>query len=91
MMLKSSLTRCALLALLLTVWLPGCAPSSPLLASPTPAPLIPPLPQIARQPALGPECSPSCSAALTTEREAWLQQLTPPESPARPASGPMTR
>lgn len=88
---KPSSTRCALLALLLTALLSACAPSSPLLAKPVPAPLIPLLPEIARQPKPGPECSPSCSAALTIEREAWLQLLTLPESPARPASGAMTR
>lgn len=77
----------ALLALTLTVLLPllaGCATSSPPVASP--APLIPPLPAQARQ-----TQPPTFSASASSDIEAWLQQLTPPSSPARPASAPTSR
>lgn len=75
----------------LLLCLASCGHDSPLLLHPPPAPVIPPLPAQARQPAPIPECSPTCSAALTSERASWLRMLTPPESPERPASGRMTR
>lgn len=81
--------RPALMLMLLPLWLHGCAHDSPL-SRPAPAPLIPPLPAQARQPATIPECSPTCSRGLTSARESWLRMLTPPGSPASPASGPTT-
>lgn len=51
----------------------------------------PPLPAIARQPSPPPECTPTCSAALSSELESWQSMLTPPAPPERPASGPTTR
>lgn len=79
----------AVLALLLTAC---AAPPTPTLPPSVVAPpRIPPLPQAARQPPAPAWCSPTCSAALTRERENWLQRLTLPMPPASPASGPMTR
>jgi hypothetical protein len=75
--------------LLLPMLLTGCAspPTSPQIVAP---PLIPPLPQEARQPP-APSCSPSCSGALRRELQSWLDLLTPPVSlgrPAKPATTP---
>ena len=39
---------------------------------------IPALPEQARQLPLQPECSPTCSAALTTEQQSWQKLLTKP-------------
>jgi len=58
---------------------------------PTPAPLIPPLPQEARQPATPSLCLPTCSAALTQEQQNWRGLLTSGVLPGLPASGPTTR
>lgn len=80
----------ALLALTLLaplLWLAGCASSSP----PAVLPLhqqasIPPLPAQARQTG-----SPTYSASASSAIEQWLLMLTPPSSPAGPASAPTTR
>lgn len=74
----------ALPLLLLPVLLAGCANVSPLF-KPQPSLQIPPLPSAARQPSKPEMCSPTCSDALTKERESWLRMLTPPEQPAKPA------
>lgn len=77
----------ALLALTLTaplLLLAGCATSSPPVAAP--APMISPLPQQARQ-----IQQPTFSVSASSDIEAWLQQLTPPSSPAKPASAPTGR
>ncbi|MDM0066782.1 hypothetical protein QTI68_09525 [Variovorax sp. J31P207] len=66
------------LLLLLTLCLSACANSSKGSAPPSvvlPA-RIPPLSAQARQPAIPSECSPTCSSALTVERESWLNTLT---------------
>lgn len=77
------------LMLMLPPWLlAGC---ETLRATPPAGPVVPPLPAQARQPAPPQWCSPTCSAALTRERASWQQQLTQPESPASPASGPTRR
>lgn len=84
-----------LTALLPTLLLAACASDSPL--SPVPqVPLIvsrqmtpPALPASAQQPTPPPECLPTCSNTLMTERERWLILLTAPTPPALPASGPM--
>ena len=83
-----------LTALLPLLLLTACASSSQL--SPVPqAPVLvsrqvtlPALPASARQPQTPPECSPTCSNALMTERERWLILLTAPTPPALPASAP---
>ena len=83
-----------LTALLPLLLLTACASDSPL--SPVPqAPVlvskqiqIPALPESALQPTLPPECLPTCSNALMTERERWLTLLTAPTAPALPASAP---
>ena len=91
-MLKPNTLLTALLPLLL---LTACANDSPL--SPVPqAPVlvskqmqIPALLESAQPPTPPPECLPTCSNALMTERERWLGLLTLPTPPALPASGPM--
>lgn len=83
-----------LTALLPLLLLAACANDSPL--SPVPqAPVLvsrqvtlPPLPASAQQPTPPPECLPTCSNALMTERERWLILLTPPTPPAQAASAP---
>ena len=83
-----------LTALLPPLLLAACANDSPL--SPVPqVPLIvsrqiqiPALPQSAKQTTPPPECLPTCSNALMTERERWLILLTAPTPPALPASAP---
>ena len=54
----------------------------------SPCPLVPPLPPEALQPPTPPDCSPSCSSALTTELRSWRQLLTSAALPAQPASTP---
>ena len=54
-------------------------------------PPIPALPPEARQPPAPDWCLPTCSAALTTERESWRRRLTRREQPASPASAPTTQ
>ncbi len=85
------LPRCARTLLLLTLLLSGCAASLP----PLPPVVvkeaaIPPLAREARQPEIPSECLPTCSAALTVERESWLNTLTLPEPLAAPVSVPTT-
>ncbi len=83
-----------LTALLPLLLLTACASGSQL--SPVPqAPVLvsrqvtlPALPASARQPQTPPECLPSCSSALATERERWLSLLTPPTPPGQAASAP---
>ena len=83
-----------LTALLPLLLLAACANDSPL--SPVPqVPVlvskqiqIPELPESAKQPTPPPECLPTCSNALMTERERWLGLLTPPTPPALPVSVP---
>lgn len=71
----------ATLMLLLT----GCASELPSWSPPVTAPAIPPLPQLARQPPIPSACLPTCSAALTVERESWLSTPIPPALPDRRA------
>lgn len=79
-----------LMLMLLVLLLSGCASDSVNLLRPVTPPTIPPLPAQAKQPAIPSMCLPTCSAALTKERESWLNTLTPPASPGRPANAPMT-
>ena len=74
----------------LAALLGACAtPSTSLLAPSVVAPpKRPPLPPSARQPTMPPECAPSCSAALTSERESWRLLLTVPTQPGSGASAP---
>ena len=90
MMHNFKLTAIALMLIALAYWLAGCASNSPPSGRVPPA-TIPPLPPQARQPAIPSECLPTCLSALTRERESWLNTLTAPESPAKPASAAMTR
>ena len=76
---------------LLALWLTGCACELPSYSPPVEPAQIPPLPAQAHQPTPQTPCSPSCSAALTKEREAWLATLTPvapQDSPAKPVTKP---
>ena len=74
----------AALALLLT----ACAASSPPISpAPVQAAQMPALPPQARQPQVPSICSPTCSSALTAERESWQRSLTPPTPPEQPANG----
>ena len=83
-----------LTALLPLLLLTACASNSPLSPAPQAPVLVsrqvtlPPLPESARQPQTPPECLPTCSNALMTERERWLILLTAPTPPALPASAP---
>lgn len=87
---KLTQTAMPVMLLPLALLLAGCA--SPLPASRQVAPpQVPPLPQIARQPKIGPECSPTCSAALLIELQAWQRSLTSAAPQESPASGPMMR
>jgi len=71
--------------------LAGCAATSPTTSPPTvPPPRLAPLPDSARQTPQPSICSPSCSAALTSERERWRALLTTPATEAAPASAPTT-
>lgn len=65
----------------------SCAVVSPL-SRPVAGPEIPPLPASARQPGKPSICSPTCSDALTRERESWLPTPTPPAPQEKPASAP---
>lgn len=83
-----------LTALLPLLLLTACASGSQL--SPVPqAPVlvskqmqIPALPESAQPPTPPPECLPTCSNALMTERERWLTLLTAPTPPGQAASAP---
>lgn len=88
----SPLRKHALTLTLLLLLSSGCAHNWPAMPSlPVDAPAIPPLSSTARQPSLPPECSPSCLAGLTRERDSWLLSLMPPAAPASSASGNTTR
>lgn len=76
--------------LLLALLLSACA-SKPLISLPAACPVIPPLPQAARQPMTAPVCLPTCSAALQSALTNWQARLTAPASPASSASGPTIR
>ena len=85
------LTTSAALALLLLWLLAGCE------TQPTQPPIVPakpvrlaPLPSYARQPAMPPECLPTCLDGLTKERESWQTRLIGPISPGGLASGNST-
>lgn len=69
--------------------LAGCAATSPTTSPPTvPPPRLAPLPDSARQTLAPLICLPSCSAALTNERENWRALLTMPGPGVVPASAP---
>lgn len=83
-------SSCWLIAL--PLMLQACGFTKPLVLPPAPveAARIPPLPATARQPELPTFCSPSCSSALTAERESWLRSLTPAGPAASNASSGTT-
>ena len=86
MLRAATLTTLALLA-------SACAQTSPptLTASAAPAPpALAALNPQARQGIKPRYCWPSCSSALTAERENWRKQLTTPASAAPPASASTT-
>lgn len=56
----------------------GCVSNPPV---PPVPPQIPPLQAIARQPSRPPECTPSCSAALSQELQSWQILPTHPAPP----------
>ena len=70
----------------LALSLGGCASALQNSSPQVVPPAIPPLPVEARQPATPLMCLPTCSSALTSEREIWRNLRTAPTSPARPAS-----
>ena len=74
--------------LLLALLLGACASQPPLTRQAPPA-LIPPLPDIARQPKPPSECLPTCSDGLLKELQSWPITLTEPARPAKPAK-PLT-
>lgn len=82
---KLTLPGLLLLLLVTLAMLYGCG-STP--SSPTAGPLIPPLPEQARQTRSG--CSPKCSEELTTLRVDMRLKLTLTASPDSPASAPTT-
>lgn len=86
---QKNVTRPWLMLAPLALLLAGCASALP--SSPSVEPAIPPLPAEARQPAIPSKCLPTCSSALTVERESWLNMLTQPGSQDKHASGPTTR
>lgn len=89
---KSRSLRLALMLLPPIALAAACSSVSPPLPPAVVRPaLIPPLPVQARQPALPEFCSPTCSAALTRERDSLLPSATPAAPPARPASAATTR
>ena len=80
--------------LVLTVLLTACAISSPPSCpppEPVPPPRIPALPVEARQPEAISICSPSCTDALTLDRENSRKRLMYPGPPGSPANGSTTR
>lgn len=84
-------SSCWLIAL--PLMLQACGFTKPLVLPPAPveAARIPPLPETARQPELPTFCSPSCSSALTAERESWLLLLKQAEQKGSTASSATTR
>ena len=81
-----------LIALLVLLWLSGCAtPPAPLPSLPVRSVQIPPLPLYAKQPPMPPECSPTCETNLTSVRESWLARLMMPTLPETPAPGSTTK
>lgn len=86
-----SLLRAPMLMMLAALATACSSVSPPLSPQPVPAPRIPALSPLSRQPAIPSECLPTCSAALTSERESWLNTPMPPASPARAASVTTTR
>ncbi len=93
-MLNTRSTRRALTLAMLLPLLTACAGQQANLSSGSltvkPA-AVPALPPQARQQPVPPECSPTCSSALTKERGAWQQLLTNSELGALPASAPTAR
>lgn len=88
---KRKSTPPALMPLALALLLQACASNSvPIAAPPPKPPRIPALPPQARQPTPPSICSPTCSAALTTERANWQRSLTWPTPPAAPVNAPTT-
>lgn len=81
------------LLVLLVVWsLAGCAtPPAPMPSAPVRSVQIPPLPSYARQPPTPSTCLPTCSAALNSERQSWLELLTTEASPDAPANANTTK
>ena len=70
------------LLVIVLVWsLVGCAtPPAPMPSAPVRSVQMPPLPSYARQPPTPSTCLPTCSAALNSERQSWLDRLTEAES-----------
>lgn len=76
-----------LLLVMLTMLLQACASKSPPVSPPAvDPPRVPTLPSEARQPTTPSICSPTCSGALTIEREVWRRKLIDGASPVPPAS-----
>lgn len=79
-MLNVKLPLPVLLLALPVLLLNGCASDLSLSVPPAHQPLIPPLPQQARQTEL-----PDFSQRAQTDIQAWLESLTDPSSPDKPA------
>lgn len=85
-----SLLTVIVLALLSTACATSSPPSSNAIALTARQAQIPPLPDTSRQPVMPSVCSPTCSAALTSERESWQTRLTALMPQDSPASGTTT-
>lgn len=84
---KPNLKRSVLMLAVPVMLLSACASGSPI-SSPPPA--VPPLPAVARQPAIPSECLPTCLEGLIKERESWLTTPTAPESQGTRVKGRTT-
>ena len=88
---KPFLSPWTMLAILLLLLTSGCVTQPKTLPpSPVRGVQLPPLPATARQATTPSVCSPTCSDALTKERESWRQSLTKAASVGSPASAPTT-
>ncbi|CAA2107604.1 hypothetical protein VVAX_04316 [Variovorax paradoxus] len=91
-MVKNRLPLPVLMLIALGMLLASCSSNSPPIAPPSVQPAQrPPLPPEGRQPPTPSICLPTCSAALTLERERWRESLMNAGPPAPSASGTPTR
>ena len=65
----------------LTLLLQACASTSPDLPVVVAPPVIPALPQAAKQPQVPAWCTPTCSAKLSSDLSSWQSSLIEPTQP----------
>lgn len=83
---------CLLMLTALVLLVTACGATLQTTSSATvPPPSLAPLPESARQTAPPSICSPSCSAALTSERESWRSLLTTIDAEAASAKPDTTQ